>query len=147
MPVKDNICSKRTNPNVPFKGTIEQVGSSFSRKNLQTVSQSFIFRIWNVTSEAEHIELTLRWDSITKYRQNTVKHNFLMFILLRCSYIIYLTNYKLWIMYDHLSNITLNKLCLTVILPIFCDPIQHNGDVSAESWDSSVYAHFKPKDW
>ena len=32
------------------------------------------------------------------------------------------------------------------ILPIFCDPIQHNGDVSPERWDSSFYVHLKHKD-
>jgi hypothetical protein len=31
------------------------------------------------------------------------------------------------------------------ILPIFCDPIQHNDDVSTERWDSSFYVHFYHK--
>jgi hypothetical protein len=63
MSVKDNICSTGTNPNVPFKGTIQQAGSSVSRENLQTVSQSFIIRILNVSSKTGHIEQTLRWGS------------------------------------------------------------------------------------
>ena len=36
-------------------------------------------------------------------------------------------------MQEHLSNINIKLVVFDCILPIFCDPIQRNGDVPPES--------------
>jgi len=41
--------------------------------------------------------------------------------------------------------VNIKQVVSDCILPIFRDPIQHNGDVSTERWDSSFYVHFQHK--